>query len=120
MTSIELTDKQLVVHMHGMDKVWALKSRFEVPRGKVVTAQVGIEPAAQAQLRKSLRLPGSYIPGLVVAGKYYSKGKWMFWDIHKGKKAITIEVDHKKYNKIVIEVADPVAAVADINAWLKR
>lgn len=119
MADIELTDDRLIIHIRGIDKVLALTSKFEVPKGHVKNAHSGIDDEAKEQLDKSMRLPGAYMPGIAIAGRFYEHGKWMFWDIHKGEKAITVDVDHEKYNKVVIEVDDPAATVERINGWLK-
>ena len=31
MTEVELTQDALIVHVRGMDRLWALKSRLEIP-----------------------------------------------------------------------------------------
>ena len=31
MAEVELTENTLIVHVRGMDRVWALKSRLEIP-----------------------------------------------------------------------------------------
>jgi hypothetical protein len=119
MADVELTTDNLIIHIRGIDKVLAFASKFEVPKGHVKGARKGIDEEAMDQLDKSIRLPGAYMPGLAIAGRFYEHGKWMFWDIHKGTNALTIDVDHEKYNKLVVEVEDPVGTVDRIAAWLK-
>ncbi len=119
MADVELDSKNLIVHIRGIDKLLAFASKFEVPRTHVKGAHTGIAAEAKDQLEKSTRLPGAYMPGIAVAGRFAEHGRWMFWDIHKGDRAITIDVDHDKYNKLVVEVADPEATVNAITSWLK-
>jgi len=117
--AVELESDKLIVHIRGIDKLLAFASTFVVPRTHVKSAHVGIDDEAKAQLEKSIRLPGTYMPGIAIAGRFYEHGKWMFWDIHKGERAITIDVDHEKYNKLVIEVEDPVKTIEAIKTWLQ-
>lgn len=119
MADVELTADNLIIHIRGIDKFLSFASKFELPRSHVKGARVGIDDEAKEQLDKSIRLPGAYMPGIAIAGRFYEHGKWMFWDIHKGTDAITIDVDHEKYNKMVIEVPTPGATVEAIDAWLK-
>ena len=47
MTEIELTRDALIVHVRGMDRLWALKSRLEIPLSHVVGAEVNPEIARE-------------------------------------------------------------------------
>ena len=40
MTEIELTDGTLIVHVRGVDKLWAFKSQLEIPLIHVVGAEI--------------------------------------------------------------------------------
>jgi hypothetical protein len=55
MTEVELAWNTLLVHVRGMDQLWALKSRLEIPRSHVVGAEVDPEVAVGW---KDLRVPG--------------------------------------------------------------
>jgi len=57
---------------------------------------------------------GTSLPGVIKAGDFLLEGQWAFWDVHDPQKAITIKLADEHYTKLVIEVADPVAAVAQI------
>jgi hypothetical protein len=37
---------------------------------------------------RGLRMPGTHLPGVIIAGSYYyyQQGKWAFWDVHDMKK----------------------------------
>jgi hypothetical protein len=47
-----------------------------------------------------------------------SIGQMVFWDVHDPKKTISLE--HEFYRKLIIEVADPSATVAMLQAPLRR
>jgi hypothetical protein len=55
MTEIELTRDALIVHVRGMDQLWALKSRLEIPISHVVGAE--LNPEVARQWRKGIRAP---------------------------------------------------------------
>ena len=64
---------------------------------------------------KGIRLPGTHLPGVIAAGSFYTfGGEWVFWDVHDPQKALTINLAHEHYIKLVVEVDDPVATVAAI------
>ena len=78
--SITVKDDQLIVDIEGMDKLWALKSRLEIPLANVASAAPA-ETEAREWLH-GIRLGGTHIPGVISAGRFYSHGKWVFWDVH--------------------------------------
>ena len=117
MVEIELTDDSLVVHVKGMDKLWAAKSTVTIPIGHVTAVELGVIAAAQEALQGSLRF-GTHLPHVITAGRFYRDKKIAFWDVHKGDSAITIHVAHDDYTHLVVEVADPWATVQAIRARL--
>ncbi|MGW6918595.1 hypothetical protein ACWGB8_32970 [Kitasatospora sp. NPDC054939] len=113
MASIAVTDESLVVEIEGLDKLWAFKSRIEIPLGNVrgATLDPGIvrEP-------KGLRMGGTHFPGLITAGTFRSGGEWVFWDVKDPAKAVVIELADERYSRLVVEVSDPRTAVGLIEA----
>jgi hypothetical protein len=110
--TIELTSNALVVHVVGADRFWALKSRLEIPIENVVSAQ----PASDEAHRwlHGLRVGGTHIPGVISAGRFYSHGQLVFWDVHDPEKAIGIELRDERYGHLVIEVEDPEQEISRI------
>lgn len=120
MTTIELTDDKLELTVRGFDVILALKKHLSVPLANVTRVEVGVAAGAREQLHDSLRMPGTYLPGIITAGSYVEHGRWMFWDVHSGERAITIFLDHDRYDALVVDVDDPAATVARIDARLRR
>lgn len=120
MTTIELTDDKLELTVRGFDVVLALKKHLSIPLAHVTRVEAGVAAEAREQLRHSLRMPGTYLPGIVTAGSYVEHGRWMFWDVHSGERAITIFVEHERYDAVVVDVDDPAATVARIEERLRR
>ena len=113
MTKLSISDGQLIVEMQGWDKLWALKSRLEVPLRHVSGAR-----AADGERARGLRLPGTYIPGVITAGTFRSRGENVFWAVHRPQEAIAIDLHDEFYSRLVIQVDDPAAAIAAIQAAL--
>ncbi len=118
MTTIEISEGTLHLRVRGFDVVLAVKKQLAVPLAHVQRAEIGVSPEATERLEHSLRMPGTAVPGVVIAGHYREHGRWMFWDIHSGKQAITIRLDHEHFDALVVDVEDPAATVAQINAAL--
>ena len=107
--------------MQGIDKILAIKNQVQVPLKHIVGVWVGIDEETQVEFKHSIRLPGSYMPGIVIAGTFVVRGKKMFWNVHHDKsKVITIKVADDKYIKLVLQVEDPAASVAAIQQALQN
>ena len=113
MADVELTEDALIIHVRGMDRVFALKSRLEIPLSHVVGAKVDAEIAHPAAW-KSLRLTATQIPGVVTAGTFYQEGERVFWDVHDPEKVVVIGLKDERYARLVIGVKDPPATAAAI------
>lgn len=103
--SINITGDSLIVDIEGADRLWALKTRLEIPLANIVA--VG---PAETEARKwlhGMRLGGTHIPGVISAGRFYSQGEWVFWDVHDPAKAIGIELRDEHYSKLIIEADNP-------------
>ncbi|MEU6861529.1 hypothetical protein AB0B28_21955, partial [Glycomyces sp. NPDC046736] len=61
---------------------------------------------------------GSNIPGVVNVGSFMREGRRDFWDVADPERAIVVELSGAKYDRLLLEVADPGAAVAAIRARL--
>lgn len=120
MTRVEVVGDQLVMTIEGLDVVLSFKKSLEIPLARVRRVTLGVTDEAQARLDESIRLPGAYMPGIAIAGRFYRHGDWIFWNIHDGRRAITIDVQHDGYVSLVVEVEDPVKTVGLIDAALAR
>lgn len=117
MARIEINGDTLTVHIEGVDKVLALRSRLDVPLEHVISAAA--DPELAKKVPRMLRLPGTYIPGVVTAGSYLKPGSgpdagWSFWDVHDLKKAVVIQLASEHYKWIVVGVDDPAATAEAI------
>jgi len=110
--SITLTPDTLIIDIEGTDKLWALKSRLQVPLANVA-AVAPAESEAREWLH-GIRLGGTHIPGVITAGRFYSHGKWVFWDVHDPAKAIGIELRNEHYSKLIVEVGNPEDQISQI------
>ena len=114
MTKVSITGGKLIIDVQGLHKIWALKSRLEIPVEHISSVRGGADERV-----KGIRLPGTSIPGLITAGTYYEPGgKRVFWDVHHPEKAIVIDLHDERYSQLVVEVDDPEGAVKLIQSAL--
>jgi hypothetical protein len=117
MATVSIDNDTLVVEIEGLDKLWALKSRLEIPLANVrgATADPGI-----AREPKGVRAPGAYIPNVITAGTFHLDGEKVFWDVHDAGKAVVIELADERYARLVIEVDEPRAVVDLVERSVRR
>jgi hypothetical protein len=117
MSEVRIDGNTLVVEIEGLDKLWALKSRLEIPLVNVrgATADPGMirEP-------KGVRAPGAHVPGVITAGTFHIDGERIFWDVHDAARAVVIELHNERYARLIVEVADPRATVALVEGAIAR
>lgn len=117
MATISVQGQDLVVEMEGLDKLWALKSKLTIPlahvRGATVDPGILGEP-------KGLRAPGTHLPGVITAGTFHQDGEKVFWAVHDAQKAVVVELADERYARLVVEVDDPRAVVAMVEAATRR
>ena len=118
MVHISIDNDRVRFEVQGWDKLWALKSQLEIPLAHIRSARVDPEPARGWW--HGIRLPGTQIPGLLTAGTFYQWDGAVFYDVHDPEKTIVLELDHEHYKRLVIEVADPVASVAQVQAAIRE
>ncbi len=78
------------------------------------------DPAVAHGWWHGLRMPGTNIPGVLTAGTFYQHGKRVFWDVHNPDNTVVIELKDERYNELIVEVADPQAAVQSVKSALPR
>jgi hypothetical protein len=110
MVDITVTGATATFEVRSWDKFWALRSRLEIPLAHIRGVRSDTEVARGWW--HGLKLPGTNVPGVITAGTFYLHGKRVFWDVHDPDRTIVVELAHESYDELVIEVADPEAAIA--------
>ena len=114
MVKVTVENGRVHFDVQSWDKLWALRSRLEIPVEHIHGVRIDPEPAKGWW--HGLKLPGTQIPGLLTAGTFFQDGDWVFYDVHEPERTIVLDLDHEHYKRLVIEVADPATAVAQLKA----
>jgi hypothetical protein len=112
MVTVDITPTDVIIRPLGLHRLWALKRELRIPRRQLQRVEAGVSPDARARLWHSLRLPGTFVPWLITAGSYRSKGRWAFWDVvGNGENAITLTTEGHRYAELVVDVEEAGATV---------
>jgi len=102
----------------GLDKLWCFRSRLEIPLSHILDVEANVEQVGRWW--HGIKLLGTDVPGLFAGGTFRYQGELVFWDVRDPSMAIIVSLDHERYRKLVIEVADPPGAVAALRAAARR
>ena len=113
--TLAIDGDDLVVRLSGADVVWALARELRVPRMLVRSVSVAERPSLG---RPGMRIGGSYLPGVLTAGRYRRRGQWSFWVVHRARRLLVVEcVTGARFDRIVLEVPDPDGEAARLQQW---
>jgi hypothetical protein len=115
---LSIEEDRLTLTLQGAERLWAVKLRpIEVPRANVVRAEAALPPTTW----KELRAPGTFLPGVIKAGTYYTGRGKEFWYVLQRKKdnPLTIELTGKPYRRIALTIDHAASWAERINAWIK-
>jgi hypothetical protein len=118
MVDLSISDGNLVLRVRGADKLWSFKSSLEIPLPHIV--DIRADPAIAHGWSHGVRMPGTNIPGVLTAGTFYQDGKRVFWDVHDPDNTVVIELKDERYGELIVEVANPKAAVELVKTALPR
>ena len=116
MVSVEVDGDRAVFEVEGLHKMWALRSRLEIPLPHIVAVET--DPERAGAWWHGLKLMGTDLPGVFAAGTFYQQGELVFWDVRDPSRAVIVSLDDERYKKLIIEVADPDAVVARLRTAL--
>lgn len=116
--------KELVIELHGREQMWALKAKITVAKKDIEVLEY--KDVFKDWRKWEVRLPGTGMPGKLVAGSFWTEEGWDFlyltnphgWVNPFVHNVLYIETKQQKFKRIVIsctpEQATPVVA------WAKK
>jgi hypothetical protein len=109
MVDVSLEGDVAILQVQGVDKLWAFRSRLEIPLAHITNAEINHEQVGRWW--HGVKVMGTDVPGLFAAGTFYYHGELVFWDVRNLANAVILSLDHERYRKLIVEVADPAATV---------
>ena len=116
MVDVSINGDRAVFNVEGAHKLWAIKSRIEIPLTHITGVEVNHDQVSRWW--HGFKLIGTDAPGLFAAGTFYYHGELVFWDVFDTTKTIIVSLVHERYKKLIVEVADPSAAASILKAAL--
>jgi hypothetical protein len=107
---VTIESDRAVFEVEGWDKLWSLRSRLEIPLAHITAVEANGDQVNRWW--HGVKVMGAELPGLFAAGTFYYRGELVFWDVRDPANTIIVSLEHERYRKLIIEVADPSATVA--------
>ncbi len=101
---LNLTTERLTIELEWYEQLWAvtLERQMQIPLARIVRATTE-EPQSNWS---EIRAPGTFLPGVIKAGTYYTKRGKEFWYVTTDKNYLTLELHDEPYRQIVITIPD--------------
>ncbi len=118
MVDVTIEGGRAAFNVEGMHKLWSFRSRLEIPLTHILDVEANVEQVGRWW--HGIKVLGTDVPGLFAGGTFYYHGELVFWDVSDPAKTVIVSLDHERYRKLILEVADPAETVAKLRAAVKR
>jgi hypothetical protein len=97
---LTLNQNQLVIQLEWYEQLWAftLNNSLVIPLNHLVRVTTEEPQSSWTDIRAA----GTYVPGVIKAGTYYTQHGREFWYVTADRKFLTLELCEEPYQKIVL------------------
>ncbi|RJR15045.1 hypothetical protein C4579_03185 [Candidatus Microgenomates bacterium] len=100
----EISNQTLHLRLTGWEKLFSLHGDFHIPVNNIAN----VHAAPLVWTIWELRLPGTFLPGVIKAGTYYTTRGKEYWFVTRWRKyTYTIELVAASYKRLKIGVSSP-------------
>lgn len=112
MKTITVSDDSVSIRLTGWDMIWAFKRSLLIPFSCI--SEVYGRPK---ELKPPwIRAPGTQIPGVIVAGTYFGRGRKEFWSCRYKSESMVFDLKAHRYTRVVIDIDDARRRIEEIQA----
>ncbi len=118
MVEISIHGDQAVFEVLASHKVWAFKSKLQIPLSHISGAR--LEPNPPLGWFDAIKWVGTDLPHLFRAGTFFTHEGRVFFDVRHPEKTIIVDLKDEEYKHLVIEVEDPSHSVDILRAAIQN
>ncbi len=98
--NISIVDHKIRIELEWYEQLWAFNwdSTFEIPLAHIAGVTTDEPPSSWTEIRA----PGTFLPGVIKAGTYYTFRGREFWYVTKDKDYLVLELQDEPFKKIVL------------------
>ena len=112
LVDIDCGADDVVVRPRGWYKLWALKRELRIPRAAISYATVGRQD--ELAIGRGLRMPGTGIPGVLMAGTFVGRRGRQFWLAGRATELLVLDLKGHEYQRVVLQVDQPAALLPQL------
>lgn len=99
---ISVTHERIGIRLTALEKILSVRGSFGMMTADVVGVGTDVPPTTW----KEIRAPGTFLPGVVKAGTYYTARGKEFWCLFRGKTPLRIELKNNSYKRVILGTED--------------
>jgi len=98
--NLSIIDKILRIDLEWYEQLWAFNwdKTLEIPLAHIASATTDEPPSSWTEIRA----PGTFLPGVIKAGTYYTPRGKEFWYVTKDKDYLVLELRDEPFKKIIL------------------
>ncbi|NET58932.1 MAG: hypothetical protein F6K47_23145 [Symploca sp. SIO2E6] len=102
--NISILDNKVRIELEWYEQLWAfhLSNSFEIPLAHITRVTMDEPPSSWTEIRA----PGTFVPGLIKAGTYYTSRGREFWYATKDNDYLVLELQDEPFKKMVFTLSE--------------
>jgi len=101
---LSLANEKLSIEFEWYEQLWAV--RFDRVMEISIAHIQAVSTAEPQSDWTQVRAPGTFVPGIIKAGTYYTKQGKEFWYVTDDKNYLTLELQDEPYRRVIITIPD--------------
>jgi hypothetical protein len=100
--NLNVVDQNLQIEFTFKEQILAARFHklWQIPLAHIIQ----VTTAKPLKHRQELRAPGSFFPGVIKAGTYYTDQGKEFWYVTQDRNYLTIELRDEPYQRIILTI----------------
>lgn len=115
---LNLENGNLTIDLEWYEQLWAvtLEPQIHIPIERIERVTTAVPASSWAEVRA----PGTFLPGVIKAGTYYTRQGRDFWYVTTDKNYLTLELHDEPYRRVIITTPDNRSWCATLSSHLRR
>ena len=104
---VSINNNNFCLELNFWEKLWSLQFQhpWQIPLSHIQGATTTAPVSNWQQLDwQEFKLPGTFVPGVIKAGTYYSNRGREFWYVTQDQNYLTLELKDEFYRRIILTV----------------
>ncbi|HEY9749906.1 MAG TPA: hypothetical protein V6C63_14570 [Allocoleopsis sp.] len=116
---VSIKNNNFCIELNFWEKLWSLQFNhtWQIPLHHIEQATTTAPVNNWQKLNwKEVKLPGTFVPGVIKAGTYYSDRGREFWYVTADQNYLTLELKDEFYQRVILTVEQNQRLVAQLHS----